>query len=46
MNDIYGDIDNNNPNKICNILIVFRDMFINKSPNPIVTELFIIQDEK
>ena len=45
MDDIYKNIDENNPNKKQKILIVFdhmiADMLSNKKLNPIVTELFI-----
>ena len=47
MIDIYKNIEEYNPNKKCNILIVLDDMIAdtdmlsNKNPNPIVTELFI-----
>ena len=45
MVDIYGSIEDYNPNKKRKILIVFddmiADMLINKKLNPIVTELFI-----
>ena len=36
MNDIYNNIEENNPNKRRKILVV-----VHKIPNPIVTELFI-----
>ena len=43
MDDIYKDIEEYNPNKKRNILIVFDDMIddmlSNKKHNPIVTEL-------
>ena len=42
MDDVHDNIDNNNSNKKCKTLIVFRDMFINKNSNGIVTEVFII----
>ena len=38
--DIYKYIDNCNPNKKQNILIVFDDMIVDIL-NPIVTELFV-----
>ena len=45
MNNIYKNIEEYNPNKKREILIVFddriADMLSNKNPNPIVTELFI-----
>ena len=45
MNDIYKNIEDYNPNKKRQILIVFddaiADMLSNKKLNPIVTELFI-----
>ena len=45
MDDIYKNIEEYNPNKKRNILIVFgnliADMLSNKIVNPIVTELFI-----
>ena len=45
MDDLYKFIEEYNPNKKHKILIVFDDMFAdmlsNKTPNPIVTELFI-----
>ena len=45
MDDIYKSIKEYSPNKKRKILIVIddmiADMFINKKPNPIVTELFI-----
>ena len=43
--DIYKSIEEYNPNKKCETLIVFdhmvADMFNNKKLNPVVTELFI-----
>ena len=45
MDDIYKNIEENNPNKKQKILIVFddliADMLSNNRLNPIVTELFI-----
>ena len=45
MDDIYKNIEEYNPNKKRNILIVFddviADMLSNKKLNPVVTELFI-----
>ena len=45
MDDIYKNIEENNPNKKRKILIVFDgmipDMLSNKKFNPIVTELFV-----
>ena len=45
MNDIYKNIEDNNPNKKRTILIVFDDMIldmlINKKLNLVLTELFI-----
>ena len=45
MHDVYGNIEEYNPNKEHKILIVFdhmiADMISNTKPNPIVTELFI-----
>ena len=45
MDDIYKNINENNPSKNRKILIVFDDMIadmvINKKLNPLVTELFI-----
>ena len=45
MDDIYKNIEEHNPNKKRNILILFDDMIAdmvsNKKRNPIVTELFI-----
>ena len=45
IDNIYKNIEENNPNKKCKILIIFdemiADMLSNKKPNPIVTELFI-----
>ena len=45
MDDIYKNIEENNPNKKQKILIVFDDMIAdmlsNNRLNPIVTELFI-----
>ena len=45
MDDIYKNIEEYNPKKKRNILIVFgnmiADMLSNKELNPIVTELFI-----
>ena len=45
MDDIYKDIEEYNPNKKRQILIVFdgmiADMLSNEKLNPIVTELFI-----
>ena len=45
MDDIYKNIEECNPNKVCKILIVFdnviADMLSNKKLNPILTELFI-----
>ena len=45
MDDIYKDIEEHNPNKKRQILIVFDDMIAdmlsNEKLNPIVTELFI-----
>ena len=45
MDDIYEIIEQCNPNKKCNILIVSDDMIArmltNKKLNPIATELFI-----
>ena len=43
MDDIYKNIEEYNPNKKCEILIVFDDMITemlsNKKVNPIVTEV-------
>ena len=48
MDDIYKNIEEYNPNKKRKILIVFNyviaDMPSNKKPNPIVTELFIREE--
>ena len=45
MDDIYKNIEENNPNKKQKVLIVFddmvADMLSNNRLNPIVTELFI-----
>ena len=45
MDDIYKNVEDYNPNKKRQILIVFDDMiahmFSNKKVSPIVTELFI-----
>ena len=45
MDDIYKDIEEDNLNKKCKILIVFDNMIANmlrnKKLNPTVTELFI-----
>ena len=45
IDDIYKNIEEYNPNKKRNILIVFdnviADMVINKKLNPVVPELFI-----
>ena len=45
MDDIFKNIEECNPNKKRQILIVFDDMIVdmlsNKKLNPIVTELFI-----
>ena len=45
MQDVYKNIEDYNPNKKRNILIVFDDMIAeminNKKLNPVVTELFI-----
>ena len=44
MDDIYKDIEEDNLNKKCKILIVFdmiANMLRNKKLNPTVTELFI-----
>ena len=45
MDDIYKNIEEYNPNKKWNLLVVFADMIgdmlSNKILNPIVTELFI-----
>ena len=45
MDDMYKNINENNPSKNRKILIVFDDMIadmvINKKFNPLVTELFI-----
>ena len=45
MDDIYKNIEEHNPNKKCEILIVFdvmiADVLSNEKLNPIVTELFI-----
>ena len=45
MDDIYKNIEEHNPNKKRNILIVFDDMIVdmlnNKKLDPIVAELFI-----
>ena len=44
MDDIYKNIEENNPNRKQKILVVFYDMIAdmlsNKKFNPIVTELF------
>ena len=49
MDDIYKNTEKYNPNKKCQILIVFHDMIddmlSNKNFNPIVTEL-LIRDRK
>ena len=45
MDDIYKNIEENNPNKNCKMLVVFDDMIAdmlsNKKLNPVVNELFI-----
>ena len=45
MHDVYKNIDEYNPNKENNILIVFDDMIAdmihNKKLNSVITELFI-----
>ena len=45
MQDVYINIEQRNPSRKCNVLIVFDDMIAdiisNKKLNPIVTELFI-----
>ena len=45
MDDIYKNIEEDNPNKKRNILIVFDDMIAdmlsNNNVNPILTELFV-----
>ena len=45
MQDIYKNIEENNPGKKRKLIIVFDDMFANmisnKKLNPVVTELFI-----
>ena len=45
MDDIYGNIEEYNPDNECKIMIVFDDMIAdilrNKKRNPIVIELFI-----
>ena len=45
MQDIYKNIEDYNPSRKCNVLIVFDDMIvdmiINKKLNLIVVELFI-----
>ena len=45
MEDVYKNIEDYNPNKNRNVLMVFddmtADMINNKNLNPIVTELFI-----
>ena len=45
MQDIYKNIEENNPGKKHKLIIVFDDMFANmisnKKLNPVVTELFI-----
>ena len=45
MDDIYKNIEEHNPNKKRNILVVFDDMIVdmlnNKKLDPIVAELFI-----
>ena len=45
MDDIYKNIEENNPHKNCKMLVVFDDMFAdmlsNKKLNPVVNELFI-----
>ena len=45
MQDPYKNIEEYNPSKKCNVLIVFHDMIAgtlsNKKCNPIVSELFI-----
>ena len=49
MDDFYKNIEEYNPNKKQKVLIVFDDMIAdmlsNKKPNPIVTELFILEEE-
>ena len=49
MDDIYKNIEEYNPNKKRKIYIVFddmiSDMFNNKKINPIVTELFNVENE-
>ena len=45
MQDVYKNIEEYNPSRKCNVLIVFDDMIddmlSNKKLNPVVTELFI-----
>ena len=45
MQDFYENIDQYNPNRKCNVLIVFDDMIVdmisNKNLSPVVTELII-----
>ena len=45
MDDIYENIEENNPNKKSKVLTAFDDMIAemlsNKKLNPVVTELFI-----
>ena len=43
LQDVSKNIDDYNPNRKCNVLIVFNDMISNKKHNQIVTELFIIR---
>ena len=45
MQDFYKNIDQYNPSRKCNLLIVFDDMIVdmisNKNLSPVVTELII-----
>ena len=45
MQDVYKNIEEYNPSRKCNVLIVFDNMTVdtssNKKRSPIVTELFI-----
>ena len=43
LQDVSKNIDDYNPNRKYNVLIVFNDMISNKKHNQIVTELFIIR---
>ena len=41
MQDVYKNIEDCNPNRICKVLIAFDDIISNKKLNQITTELFI-----